>query len=54
MVSFAPAFSVGRADATSLPAFVEESRDRKPGLATNPKRIGSAFDTMSKLQSEIG
>lgn len=53
MVSFAPAFSVGRTGATSLPAFVEESRDRKPGLASNPERIGSAFDTMSSAKGKL-
>lgn len=50
MVSFAPAFSVGRAGATSLPA-LEESRDRK--LATNPERIRSAFDTMSSTKRKL-
>jgi len=48
-----PLSDVGRAGATSLPTFKEESRDRKPGLATNPERIGSAFDTMSSAKGRF-
>lgn len=53
MISFAPAFSVGRAGATFPLAFVEENRDRKPGLATNPERIGSVFDRMSSAKGQL-
>lgn len=51
---FCTAFSVGRVGSTSLPAFVEESRDRKPELATNPERIGSAFDVFDEGEVNSG